>query len=750
MTLEQKLRGLGSLRLLVSAVLRGRPPRRRTLAQRLAQLPLEGAPLEQPVTIRWNAQHVPQIEAATDRDCAVALGIVHAHLRLGQMEMMRRIAWGRTAEMVGPAGIELDHALRAFDLTRDIDGAIDRMSPETKSWLEGFAAGIRHVLETARELPPEFTILALQREPWTIRDIVAIGRLSGADVHWGIWLKLLRHRTGSGWVDIWDQLLTQGIAGPEQHAMQHGAFGNIIAGARSGSNSFAVTGAKTGTGNALIASDPHLPVTIPNIWLLCGFKSPSYDVVGLMLPALPFVALGRNAAIGFGGTNLHAASSDFVDLSLETQFTTRQVDIKVRGGETVTRTIRESRYGPVISDAPLLKAEGACFALRWAGHEATREFDAMLGFNRARNWDEFREAADGFGVPGQNFVYADREGHVGKLIAAWLPRRRQKPSASLLTSPETLAAWERPAVSRDLPQEYDPASGVIASANDEPPDAGFPVGFFYSTRDRARRIFAVLDRARPASVETMERLQRDVSSEPALALRDLILDLYDRSAHDRERSRYNRPVVVALRLWDGSYDADSAGALALELMKSLLMAGLHSATERAAFGSVWHARDLLYRSLAAGQKDRTARIVAKCIEHAVPPFRKYHVWGNIHRLRLRHPLGMLPVAGKRFQFGEWGAGGNGDTVMKTGAGSGMGPHGVSYGSIARHISDLSQPDHNWFCLLGGQDGWLGSDTVLDQVAWWREGKYLKVPMTPDAIARDFPFVTVVKPAATSG
>jgi penicillin amidase len=457
------------------------------------------------------------------------------------------------------------------------------------------------------------------------------------------------------------------------------------------------------------------------------------------------VALGRNAAIGFGGTNLHAASSDFVDVSGETGFSVRTLEIKVRGGRTVIRTIRESSYGPVISDAPLLKAEGACFALRWAGHEATREFDAMLGFNRAKNWDEFREAANGFGVPGQNFVYADCNGHVGKLIAAWLPRRKQKPTATLLTPPEKLEDWNTPAVSRDLPQVYDPANGIIASANDEPPDAGFPVGFFYSTRDRAWRIAEVLERAEPASVETMQRLQRDVSSEPALALRDLVLELYDRNSYERELSRYNRPVVVALRMWDGSYDVDSSGALALELVKSLLMAGLHSATERAAYGSVWHARELLHRSLASGQKDRTSRIVAKCIEHAVPPFRKYAVWGNIHRMRLRHPLGMLPVAGRRFQFDEWGSGGNGDTVMKTGAGSGMGPHGISYGSIARHISDLSHPDRNWFCLLGGQDGWIGSDTALDQVPWWRSGRYVRLPMTGEAIARDFPHITVVKP-----
>jgi penicillin amidase len=93
----------------------GRPIRRRSLAERLAALPLRGAPLAQPVTISWNDHQVPWISARTDRDCAVALGLVHAHLRIGQMEVLRRIEQGRTAEMLGPAATAVDPALRTLD-----------------------------------------------------------------------------------------------------------------------------------------------------------------------------------------------------------------------------------------------------------------------------------------------------------------------------------------------------------------------------------------------------------------------------------------------------------------------------------------------------------------------------------------------------------------------------------------------------------------------------------------------------------
>ena len=200
-----------------------------------------------------------------------------------------------------------------------------------------------------------------------------------------------------------------------------------------------------------------------------------------------------------------------------------------------------------------------------------------------------------------------------------------------------------------------------------------------------------------------------------------------------------------LRHWDGAYEADSAGALVFETIMTLLMDSLHSPEDKIAYEAVWHTRDLLEASLRETPTERAAYLVAKAVEHAVPILRRYRNWGAVHRVRLRHLLGMLPAVGGRFQFGEWGVGGADHTVMKTGTGVGVGPHRVPYGSIARHISDLSDEDENYFCLLGGQDGWFGSDTALDQVDYWRHGRYLRFGMRPDTIARDFPHITVLKP-----
>ena len=180
------------------ALANARPQPKRSLEERLAMLPLKGAPVSRPVTISWNEHQIPFIEAQTDDDLSTALGVVHAHLRLGQMELMRRLAQGRVCEMVGRLGLDLDRLLRTFDIGRAVPQILASMPAETRTWLEGFARGINHCLDHAPELPREFALLDLKREAWGIADLVTLGRLIAADVNWIVWLRLLKFRARPG------------------------------------------------------------------------------------------------------------------------------------------------------------------------------------------------------------------------------------------------------------------------------------------------------------------------------------------------------------------------------------------------------------------------------------------------------------------------------------------------------------------------------------------------------------------------
>src|SRR5215470_15481959 len=128
----------GMLRLgvhLLSCALLRPLPRPRSLAERLAMLPTKGLPLRKRVVVRWNEHQVPFIEAENDDDLAVALGLVHAHLRLAQMELLRRISRGRTAELLGAVAIDFDHALRILDLGRAMPAMESALPDDTRAWL---------------------------------------------------------------------------------------------------------------------------------------------------------------------------------------------------------------------------------------------------------------------------------------------------------------------------------------------------------------------------------------------------------------------------------------------------------------------------------------------------------------------------------------------------------------------------------------------------------------------------------------
>jgi len=750
--LQRAIRAARSFAILAAAMLARKPVRPRSLSQRLASVPLRGAPVSRPVAIRWNHHQIPWIEAEADRDAAVALGLVHAHLRLGQMEVLRRVAYGRTAEIIGPIAIEVDRALRTIGIARAVPGILTAMPAETRTWLDGFVDGINHYVAAAEDLPPDCALLGIGREAWTAADVMALGRAAVADVNWVLWLRLMRLRHEDAWPELWDRLMAHGtgsvasLAGRDPEALLAGAIG--LASARSGSNAWAVAASASASGGALLASDPHLPITLPNIWLAAGYRCPGHHVVGLMLPGLPFVAIGRNPWIAWGGTSPHAAVSDLFDLSsvIALEPETREEVIRVRGGTPVRFLVRETRWGPLVSDA--VPMAGGPFALRWVGHEPSDELSAMLGMNRARSFEDFAAAAELMAVPGQNFVVAEVSGGVAKQIAGKYPRRPLGRRATGLTAaPDSLVHWQGFATARDFPPERNPNRGFVVSANDRPVEVPVPVGFFFSPVDRAERIAHVLAGARPVTRDVMAALQRDVRVVGSLLLRDKLLgaarDLP--AGTDRDLAAALAEVLPLIADWDGTYAAESRPALAFELLLAHLSEQRHNETERALYGAIWTARTLIARDLDIADPAALRAELAVAFRRAAQDLRRWRVWGDIHRLHLTHLLGALPVVGRRLVFADLPVSGTSDAVMKTAHPTVARPHRAFYGSVARFVTDLADPDASHAVLLGGQDGWFGSDTLLDQLSLWREGRMIRLPMTRTAVQAEFPHLQWLQP-----
>jgi penicillin amidase len=720
-------------------------PRPTTLAERLAAFPTGGLPLEGRVTVYWNDRQVPFIEAETDADAAFTLGLVHAHLRLGQMEILRRIARGRIAEMGGPLATDIDHGLRILNFARAGDEIEKGLSDETRLWLESFVSGVNHYRGAAAERPHEYAVLGLDREPWTVGDALTIGRLAGSDVNWLVWGGIMGLRQRPDWPELWARLVANGSASlPSFEHADLAALHDIVAGlGRSGSNSMAIAPARTATGAAIMANDPHLGIMAPNTWLIAGVKSPSHHVVGLMGPGLPVFAIGRNPRIAWGGTNMRAAASELLDISGlgADEVSERRERIAVRWWFDREVSVRETRYGPVISDAPLFDGlDLPDFALRWTGHQASDEVGAMLAVARAQSFAEFRDAFATFAVPGQNMLYADAQGTIGQVMAVRLPARDGPPPADIILDPaEREPFWAELRGAGDLPFSVNPERGFLVSGNNRPADADIQIGYFFSPDDRVERMAELIESAAPLAVEDVMAIQRDVFMPSSVALRDLLVAKIDETG--LAASPAERAALARIAGWDGHYRLDSLGAVAFERFRDAFTGSFYASaygeTDWQAFANVGRIKSLMIEDIEAAELEALRGPLGAGLERAAG-FESFGGWGDMHRLRLAHPLANLPLIGGRYRFAEFPVAGSTDTIMKTAHRTTSERHTVRYGSNARHVSDMSDMDRNFFVLLGGQDGWFNSTTFLDQVPLWLAGEYIEMPLRIETVRATFP------------
>jgi penicillin amidase len=204
-------------------------------------------------------------------------------------------------------------------------------------------------------------------------------------------------------------------------------------------------------------------------------------------------------------------------------------------------------------------------------------------------------------------------------------------------------------------------------------------------------------------------------------------------------------LVAALKGWDGDYGARSRGAAAYELVLSHLAHALFDADALAALAAGWRGRERLQAAIAAADDAQRDAALRSALIQAAEDFGQARDWGDLHRLVLRHPLALVPLISGFYRFADEAASGTSDTLNKTAHALVDGRHAATYGSTARYVCDLSDPDRNRFVLLGGQDGFLGSANFLDQLALWRDGRMIEVPLRLDSVRARFPYRTRIEP-----
>jgi penicillin amidase len=366
-----------------------------------------------PVEIVRDADAIPHVFASTKADALFGLGYVHAQDRLWQMEFQRRIGHGRLSEIFGAATIPQDRFLRTVGFGRAARAAWAATPPWAQEQINAYVAGVNAFIAThhGATLPPEFSLLRFEPEPWSGPDVIVWVKMMAWDLSANYSFELLRHdllRTVGA--DRMAQLLppyaTDGLsivptrpggsdepggsggsggANPLSAAHQTyqthptystsfaralasgnpdvGAFLSSSASEGLGSNNWVVDGTLTASGKPMLANDPHLGTRLPSTWYLAHVKGGDFEVIGATLPGTPAVALGRNRFIAWGATNVAADVEDLYREHLDaagTQAEFRGVmepitvipeTIAVKGAEAVRVDVRVTRHGPLVSDA---------------------------------------------------------------------------------------------------------------------------------------------------------------------------------------------------------------------------------------------------------------------------------------------------------------------------------------------------------------------------------------------------------------
>lgn len=577
---------------------------------------------KQQVEVYEDAWGIPHIKAASMEDAAWALGVVHAEERLWQMDLNRRIGHGRLSELMGKRTIDADRFLRGRMLSRSAQEALERLEPEYRELLEAYAGGVNEAIAQMKELPPEYKLLRAKPEPWTPLDSMVWTKVMALNLSGNVGAELLREdvlaKVGPEKADWFltgypkdgpriipaDQVPAPNSApepepatpetesGEEEEAQPAPdadapekdpavAHAGRYAGGRRmvedllgpfdemASNSWVIAGSKTENGKPILANDPHLAVSNPSIWYLCEVETPDVHFAGSSFPGFPGIAIGHNENISWGITtggldpqdlfyeeidgNRIKDGEDWVELEVIEE------TIEVRRGDPVKMQIRVGPRGPILTE--FFDGVKQDVSLRWIAHDPDdTTFQAFLGLVRAKNWDDFRASVALFTSPAHNFVYADKEGHIGWKVAGKVPVRQGRDGRTPARGWEKGDAWQGYVPPAELPEAFDPAQGFIATANNHPvpDDWSRDLGYYNDTSYRARRIVQRLSSADGWTPEKVRALQMNVDSAQVEELLPFLQTLTPSDSRQAE-------AVELLKGWDGALDADSAAAALYEV-----------------------------------------------------------------------------------------------------------------------------------------------------------------------------------------
>ncbi len=656
-------------------------------------------------TIERDADGIATITAGTRADVAYATGFAHGQDRFFQMDLIRRRSAGELSALFGSIALDTDKRYRWHRFRARAAENIAAMPPQELELLRRYTAGVNEALESLSAEPFEYYLLGVDPEPWRPEDSILVAftmflnlndERGDKDLRRGLAHKVLppevyafMYPQGTSWDAplMGDARETGPI--PSAEIMSVRDITDAPSPAKeigkpdiNGSNNWAVSGALTTSGRALVSNDMHLGLSVPGIWyqarLVVNGEEPR-DVTGVVLPGSPFIVGGSNTKVAWGNTNSYGDWTDAVILqpgvaegtyrtvSGDKSFVEHVERIDVKGGDPVDLIIRETIWGPVHDRVDYPDGE---IAVSWTAHHAAALNLNLTALETAESVAAALDIANTLGMPPQNFVAGDIDGNIGWTIAGRIPVRSDY-DPLLPVDGSTGDGWVGWLEPEQYPRIINPGSGRIWTANARVADgaalamigdSGYDLG---ARAGQIRDGLFAKDRFEPGD---MLNIQIDDRALFLSRWRDLLLREIDdqAAASDPELAEYRQLVAD----WIPRAVPESVGyrlvrAFRLEV-QSRVFHGL-MAPARAAYGDdvqlrisnqfegpLWVLVTEQPMHLLPGQYDNWQALFVDAVDTSIVHFTENfgdslaeRTWGERNTVRILHPLSRaVPVFGE--------------------------------------------------------------------------------------------------------
>ena len=743
---------------------------RASLPVRDGERQVEG--LDFPVTITSDRFGIPTITAQTRRDAALALGYVTARDRLFQMDLLRRRAAGRLSEIFGKAAIETDKRQRVIGFNRVASKIVAQLPNEQKQSLAAYTAGVNAFIQQMGTAPLEFLLLRYRPEPWKAEDSILVAlnmfqMLSFSDDEErmvSIMEKSLPPEVVAFLTPDTDSYTQVLVGGSDSHRPIQPIPVEALASIRRdpkqdgvraaklvqptdfdvGSNNWAVDGSKTVDGRVIVANDIHIGLSVPNLWYRASLRYGNVKTAGIVLPGVPATIIGSNGHVAWGLTNISGDFLDLVQLEINPEnpdeyktpsgwrrFEVVDEQINIKGGKHVIHPVKLTIWGPV-SQTSLM---GKPVAIHATAQQPDAVDVGLLEMNEAKTLEDGLDVMNHFGAPPLNAVVADVNGRIGWTYCGRIPLRKGFDGSTTKSWADGHIGWDGYIPPSELPRLIAPPEGFLATANNRTLGKNYPytIGHNFANSYRAYRISQRLNAMERVTEQDMFQLQLDTRCDFYEFYQQLALSVLTEGviADDLHLSDAHKHIAA----WDGKAEVDSVAFGLLVRFRKVLAEDVFEpflALCQEADGNflyTWRNMDVPLQMLLTEKiaetlpdpehyQDWEGFIVSKLEQSVEQLCSEYNcksldrlTWGKIHRPRISHPLGFIPVLGRFLNMPENPLPGSDSCVRSSRASDRM---VVSPGHDADGILHIP-------C---GQSGHPLSKNYKDQHDYWVRGESL--------------------------